>query len=136
MDLWTWLRDFLEIDTTPENRPFSNQDLIANIEELAERENCSPEEIATRLLSEALQARSARDEILLCWQTLSFREQEITALTCLNLTNRQIAARLNISPETVKTHLRNILYKFGITTKQELRRLLSEWDFSNWLTSP
>ena len=49
-----------------------------------------------------------------------------------DLTNRQIAARLMISPETVKTHLRNAQYKFDVHSKAELRALLSDWDFSAW----
>jgi DNA-binding CsgD family transcriptional regulator len=56
----------------------------------------------------------------------------VTALTCLGYTNRQIAARLVLSPETVKTHLRNVLRKFDLPTKAELRRALADWDFGDW----
>jgi DNA-binding CsgD family transcriptional regulator len=51
----------------------------------------------------------------------------------LNFTNRQIAARLQITPETVKTHVRNVLHKFDLHSKAELRRSLADWDFSAWL---
>ena len=47
-------------------------------------------------------------------------------------TNRQIAARLVLSPETVKTHLRSVLHKFGLRSKAELRQALAGWDFSGW----
>jgi two-component system nitrate/nitrite response regulator NarP len=63
---------------------------------------------------------------------LSPREQQVVALTCLNLTNRQIAAKLVITPETAKTHVRNILRKFNLHSKVELREALSDWDFSDW----
>ena len=54
------------------------------------------------------------------------------ALVCLGYTNRQIAARLVISVETVKSHIRNILYKFNLHSKRELGLLLGDWDFSAW----
>lgn len=136
MDLWIWLQDLLDVQKLPE-RPFRvDENLLDWLQDIAEQEQCTPEEVAVRLLSEALQERKADEENLRSWQSLSVREQEITALTCLNFTNRQIAAHLNISPETVKTHLRNILYKLGATSKQELRARLARWDFSDWSPSP
>ena len=66
------------------------------------------------------------------WRMLSPREQQVAALICLNYTGRQIAARLKISPETVKTHTRNLLNKFGLRTRTELRQVLADWDFSAW----
>ncbi len=66
------------------------------------------------------------------WQLLSPREQEVTALACRGVTNRQIAARLGVSEETVKTHVRNALVKFNLHGKGELRMAQGEWDFSEW----
>jgi DNA-binding CsgD family transcriptional regulator len=73
------------------------------------------------------------DGLLARWGFLSAREQQVAALTCLNFTNRQIAARLRITPETAKTHVRNVLRKFDLHSKAELRRALADWDFSAWL---
>ena len=56
--------------------------------------------------------------------SLSPREQQVTLLTLQGLTNRQIATMLVISPETVKTHVRHALEKFGLHSKDELRLLL------------
>ena len=66
------------------------------------------------------------------WEGLSPREQEVVALACLGRTNRQIAARLYLSPETIKTHMRHAQRKFGVANKSELRALLVDWDFSGW----
>jgi hypothetical protein len=38
-----------------------------------------------------------------------------------------------ISVNTVKTHLRNIFGKFGISSKTELQDILSGWDFGAWV---
>jgi len=52
---------------------------------------------------------------------LSSREREIAQLAAQGLTNQQIADRLFVSPETVKTHLRNVFRKLGVADRQELR---------------
>ncbi|HJQ12471.1 MAG TPA: helix-turn-helix transcriptional regulator [Gemmatimonadaceae bacterium] len=51
--------------------------------------------------------------------SLSRREQEILALLADGLINKQIAARLGISTNTVKTHLELLFEKLGVTTRAE-----------------
>ena len=51
--------------------------------------------------------------------TLSRREQQILALLADGLVNKQIAARLGISTNTVKTHLELLFEKLGVTTRAE-----------------
>ena len=51
--------------------------------------------------------------------TLSRREQEILALLADGLVNKQIAARLGISTNTVKTHLELLFEKLGVATRAE-----------------
>ena len=118
---------------TPSNRTFEiDEGLVASLQEQADLEQLSADELAASLLTKSLQERRATNARLHDWTSLSPREQEVTALTCLNYTNRQIAAQLNISPETVKTHIRNVLYKFSLHNKQELKQSLAGWDFSAW----
>jgi two-component system nitrate/nitrite response regulator NarL len=50
---------------------------------------------------------------------LSNREREILALLADGLINKQIAARLGISTNTVKTHLELLFDKLGVTTRAE-----------------
>ena len=77
--------------------------------------------------------RQQTHQHIMRWQMLSPREQQVAVLTCQNFTNRQIAARLMITPETAKSHVRNVLRKFGLKSKAELRRALADWDFSAWV---
>ena len=51
---------------------------------------------------------------------LTFREVEIIRLICEGLNNEQIAARIFISVETVKTHRKNIHFKLGINKVTDL----------------
>ena len=50
---------------------------------------------------------------------LTDREREVLALMVEGLNNTQIAGRLTISPSTVKSHVSNILSKFGVASRTE-----------------
>jgi DNA-binding CsgD family transcriptional regulator len=113
-----------------------DESLQVMLEGIAEQEQRSPEEVASHLLREGLEHRQTEDNLWQRWQSLSAREQEVAALACLGYTNKQIALRLGVSAETVKTHLRHALAKFNLRTRAELGLLLADWDFSTWERSP
>ena len=102
------------------------------LRDLSQSELRPEDEIAIDLLTNAIARHQAAEENLRRWRALTPREQEVSALTCLNFTNVQIADHLTISPETVITHIRNVLAKFKLHSKNELRQDLSDWDFSAW----
>jgi DNA-binding CsgD family transcriptional regulator len=99
--------------------------------DLANRERRPVDEIASELLLQALGDRRV-DGAVSAWDQLTPRQQEVAALICLGYTNQQIASRLSISPETVKSHIRAVLKRFRVRSKVQLRRDLSHWDFSEW----
>jgi DNA-binding CsgD family transcriptional regulator len=102
------------------------------LRELSESELRPEDEIAADLLTNAIARHQAAETNLRLWRALTPREQEVSALTCLNFTNVEIANYLMVSPETVKTHIRNVLAKFKLHSKNELRHNLGDWDFSAW----
>lgn len=57
---------------------------------------------------------------------LSPQQLQIARLAAAGLTNRQIGERLFISPRTVGSHLYQIFPKLGVTTRAQLRDVLSE----------
>lgn len=99
------------------------------LRELAEHEQRSPEDIANEILSTGIEKYEHFDEKLAKWNALSFREQQVAALSCLGYTNHAIAEKLIISPNTVKAHVRNIQHKFNVRSKEQLRQVLDGWDF-------
>jgi DNA-binding CsgD family transcriptional regulator len=106
------------------------------LDSLAEQQQRSPDEVISSLVASGLAQQSEQGELWQCWQSLSPREQDVAALACLGYTNREIGNFLSISPETVKTHLRNGLVKFGLSSRTELRLVLKAWDFSAWDPHP
>src|SRR4030067_1807936 len=91
--------------------------LVAYVEAVAENEQRPPEDIAAELLASGVAQRDLARDSYERWQTLSPREREVAALVCLGYTNRQIALRLVISPETVKSHIKRVLAKFDLHSK-------------------
>jgi DNA-binding CsgD family transcriptional regulator len=60
------------------------------------------------------------------WSSLRSSELGIAELVAEGLTNREVAARLFVSPHTVDFHLRQIFRKLSITSRIELTRLVIE----------
>ncbi len=106
--------------------------LVRTLQGLAREERRPAPDIAEDLLLAAIAQQKASRLLVERWRSLSPRQQQVAALICLDSTNRQIASRLHISLETVKTHVRSVLYKFAVHSKAELRLLLVDWDFSAW----
>jgi DNA-binding NarL/FixJ family response regulator len=130
---WQQLLSFFRFRRDPGSRHIElNESLHAALMNLADREQRPAEQIQADLLAAGLAQHHIRDELWQCWESLTPRERDATALACLGHTNRQIAARLHISVETVKTHIHNALTKFSLHSKAELRLVFSEWDFNAW----
>ncbi len=65
-------------------------------------------------MSEALAAATGKTTAL---AFLTEREREVLNLLVLGLTNKEIAERLVISPNTVKRHLKAVFAKLGVSTR-------------------
>ena len=68
------------------------------------------------------EAAPRRDERALL-ASLTDRETEILALLADGMSTRDVAERLDISPLTVQSHVKNILAKLGVHTKVEAVRI-------------
>jgi FixJ family two-component response regulator len=96
--------DFLE-------KPVDHEDLMAAIQNSLEQD---------------LETRSKRTEynsILELIKTLTPREHEVMTFVITGMLNKQIAAEMDISEETVKIHRGRVMQKLGIVSVAELVRL-------------
>jgi len=108
------------------------EQLLAVIKEVSSEEHREEDDICQELIGDLLAKRESTRALKISWDALSAREQQVTGLCCLGQTNRQISARLSISEDTVKTHIRNVTLKFGLHSKADLRMALAGWYFSEW----
>ena len=73
----------------------------------------------TRLLAQVARERAEERDAQLLIDDLTEREREILQLLAEGMRNDDIASKLFISPQTVQTHVRNILGKLRVHSKLE-----------------
>jgi DNA-binding CsgD family transcriptional regulator len=93
--------------------------------EIAEEHGVTPDAVLTMASLAAEEYNEKMDR----WRTLTPRDEEVARLACMNCTNGEIAKHLNISIATVKTHIRSILFKFDLNSKDQLRQYFDGWNF-------
>jgi|SRR5687767_10449338 len=122
------------IGKRPDNRPRTyelSEDLKVMLTTLAQREGRPEHEFTSDLVAAGLIQYLAAAELMPKWKSLSTREKDVARLISKGLTNRQIAAYLSLSTETINTHVQNIMRKFEVDSKAELRHILGVVKFSD-----
>jgi DNA-binding NarL/FixJ family response regulator len=131
MSVWNRLRYALGGPFPAERGFILSEELHRSLQELATREKRTVDQVAAEMLSFAVTDRLDAEEYLWRWRGLTPREQQIVALFCRFYSNQQIADLLVVSPETVKTHIRNALRKLKLKNKTELHTALANWEFGD-----
>ena len=107
------------------------QSLQVTLIELAEREGRPEHDFTSDMVAAGLVQYYATAELMPKWKSLSAREKEVAKFIAQGLTNRQMAAHFSLSTETINTHVQNIMRKFGVHSKAELRHILGVVKFSD-----
>jgi len=135
MSIWDRLLYLIGLRQTPGPRTYHldvSDSLQVTLSTIAKDEGRPEHDLIPELLNAGLDQYTSKERIWKKWDSLSPRERDVAAFVCLGYTNRQIAARLSISPETVKDRLESVFRKFNINKRTELRLILSIWNFSEW----
>jgi DNA-binding NarL/FixJ family response regulator len=93
-------------------------EIAAAIRQIQDGHSLLSPAVASKLVSE-FAAISKRSDERASRPTLTDRELEVLRLAADGLTNRQIGRRLQISENTVKNHIRNILEKLHLHSRME-----------------
>ncbi len=69
--------------------------------------------------------RQSRRRPVAGWESLTEAEMDVVRLITSGMTNRQIAARLYLSPRTIQTHVSHIMRKLGVARRSEIAAEMS-----------
>jgi DNA-binding NarL/FixJ family response regulator len=94
-------------------------EVLAAAKAAAEGEVLIDPSTLTRILHQVAKEREARRDALALLDELTEREREVLQLLSEGMRNEDIARKLFISPQTVQTHVRNLLAKLGVHSKLE-----------------
>ena len=97
----------------------SAEEVLTSAKAAADGEVLIDPETLTRLLTQVAREREAQRDALKLLGDLTEREREILGLLAQGMRNEDIAKQLFISPQTVQTHVRNILGKLRVHSKLE-----------------
>lgn len=92
---------------------------LASLEALERGEVAMSRQMASRVIDGMARQARAPAEALPA-NTLTARETELLRLVAEGLTNRDIGARWNVSENTVKYHMRNLLQKLNLRNRTEV----------------
>jgi DNA-binding NarL/FixJ family response regulator len=106
--------------------------LAIRLRQAARARGQTPQALLFELLARGLERESQRAEADKTLQALTPREQQVAWLILRGHSNYQISTALQISAETVKTHVRHVLQKFGLHSKADLRLMLLDLGIRWW----
>ena len=99
----------------------SADDLIETIRSVASGAHVLPPEMTSTLFSQiAKEALVKGRAVAMESVRMTSREREVIVLIGEGLSNKEIAARLNIATHTVKSHVRNVMEKLALHTRLQI----------------
>jgi two-component system nitrate/nitrite response regulator NarL len=101
-------------------------DLVNSVHAALRGEACVPRRMLGGLLKELINRRRAVQATTDRFSRLSTREKQVLAELVQGLEGDVIAARLFISPQTVRTHIQNVLAKLEVHSRLEAANLARE----------
>lgn len=97
------------------------EDLLSTIRSVAVGRKVLPPEMTSTLFSRIAEEAVLRGRHAVTAATdLTEREQEVVELIGRGFSNKAIAAELQVSPHTVKSHVRNVMDKLALHTRLQI----------------
>jgi DNA-binding NarL/FixJ family response regulator len=99
----------------------SLDDFVETIRAIARGERILPSRMTGSLFSQIAHAAVSREvETTLEAVRMTQREREVIALIASGLSNKEIAMRLGIATDTVKSHVRNVMDKLALRSRLQI----------------
>jgi DNA-binding NarL/FixJ family response regulator len=95
-------------------------DFVAAIRAVAAGHKVFPSSLTESLLSQILEDASRKGKVEIADVKMTTREREIVDLITEGLSNKEIATKLSIATDTVKSHVHNILEKLSLRSRVQV----------------
>jgi DNA-binding NarL/FixJ family response regulator len=97
------------------------EDFVATIRSVADGAQVLPPRMTGTLFSQIARVAVKRGQAAaLDAVRMTRREREVIALIAVGMSNKEIATRLSIATDTVKSHVRNIMEKLALHTRLQI----------------
>jgi DNA-binding NarL/FixJ family response regulator len=97
------------------------EDFIGTIRSVAEGAQVLPPRMTSTLFSQIAHIAVKRGRTAALEEVrMTLREREVIALIVVGLSNKEIAQRLNIATDTVKSHVRNVMDKLALHSRLQI----------------
>jgi DNA-binding NarL/FixJ family response regulator len=97
------------------------EELLTTIVAVADGQHILPPALTSALFSQIARETAVRDTAAEAETVrMTPREREVIVLIKEGLSNKRIAGRLDIAPQTVKSHVRNIMEKLALHTRLQI----------------
>jgi DNA-binding NarL/FixJ family response regulator len=97
------------------------EELVNTIRSVAEGRHILPPEMTSTLFSQIAREAIARGrEEAMEAVRMTPRERQVVELIGEGFSNKRIARQLDIAPETVKSHVRNVMEKLALHTRLQI----------------
>ncbi len=97
------------------------EDFVATIRSVADGARVLPPKMTGTLFSQIAQVAVQRGgEAALKAVRMTKREREVIGLIAVGMSNKEIAQRLNIATDTVKSHVRNVMDKLALHSRLQI----------------
>jgi len=97
------------------------EDLVSTIRAVAEGAHVLPPEMTSTLFSQIAKEALVRGRAVAAESVrMTSREREVIGLIGEELSNKEIAKRLNIATHTAKSHVRNVMEKLALHTRLQI----------------
>jgi DNA-binding NarL/FixJ family response regulator len=97
------------------------EDFVGTIRSVAEGARVLPPRMTGTLFSQIAQVAVRRGgAAALKAVRMTKREREVIALIAIGMSNKEIAQRLNIATDTVKSHVRNVMEKLALHSRLQI----------------
>ncbi len=117
----------------PSSVAVRNELTVQALRELAIKKQVRADELADTIIRAAVNEHNLQAASLELWESLSPREQQVTALAVRGYTNAQIGAILNLSVSTVKTYISTAYHKMGVSGRAGLVDRFRGLDLASWV---